>query len=38
MESEQGMNHGKNEASLEAVPQAIRRTVHELFIHLFLCC
>lgn len=38
MESKQGMNHDTNEASLETVPQAIRRTVHELFIHLFLCC
>lgn len=37
MESEQSMNHDKNEAPLEAIPQALRRTVHELFIHLFLC-
>lgn len=30
-------NRDKHEASLEAIPQAIRTTVHELFIHLILC-
>lgn len=32
MESKQGMNHGRNEASLEAIPKAIKRTVHELLM------
>lgn len=33
MESKQGMNHGRNEASLEAIPKAIKRTVHELLMY-----
>lgn len=33
MESKQGMNRGRNEASLEATPKAIKRTVHELLMY-----
>lgn len=33
MESKKGMNHDRNEASLEAIPKAIKRTVHELLIY-----
>lgn len=32
MESKQDMNHGRNEASLEAILKAIKRTVHELLM------